>query len=196
MPIRDVGFRIPAVQSVRHHHIGSLSAVLLLLTALISGCATKYGTRSISGRILGKTAFGPDQEANPVENARIKIQVYEPAAKKPEEGPRFKLPHGIDALINLRGVAVTDREGAYIFDSLFTPWVDEEEHPLIRGWTYKIEIVAPGYYIYEEDFVYEGEVIQVRDFVLERKPNDVEDTTGGVSENTHLMRPASSKRFE
>ncbi len=196
MPTGGFGVTVPAVMSARHQRTGFLSAFLLLLTALGPGCATTYGARSISGQVLGKVAIGPDLEARPVENARIKIQVYEPAAKRPEEGPRFKLPHGIDALVNLRGVAVTDSAGLYIFDSLFTPWVDEEEHPLIRGWTYRVEIVAPGYYIYEEDFVYEGEGIQVRDFVLERKPNDVEDTTGGVSENTHLMRPASSKRFE
>ncbi|MCO4773409.1 MAG: hypothetical protein KDA24_25475 [Deltaproteobacteria bacterium] len=170
--------------------------LLVALLALASGCATTYTGRSISGRILGKAAFGPTEEPKPVENARIQIQVKEPSVKKPEEGPRFKLPHGIDALTNLRGVSVTTTDGAYLFDSLFTPWVDEEDHPLLRGWTYSVEIVAPGYYIYEEEFVYDGEPVQAKDFVLERKPNDVQDKTGGVSENPHLMRPTTAKRFE
>jgi len=175
-----------------------LRPALLLLACLVlaaSGCATT-GARSISGRILGKVSIGAEAEPKPVENARIQIQVREPASKKPEEGPRFKLPHGIDALTNLRGVSVTTSDGAYAFDGLFTPWVDEEDHPLLRGWAYTVEIVAPGYYIYRDEFVYDGEPIQIRDFVLEKKPHDVVDNTGGVSENRHLMRPSTSKRFE
>ncbi len=171
------------------------SLLFAALTLLASGCATT-GARSISGRILGKVTLGTSSEPAPVENARIQIQVNEPASNKPEEGPRFKLPHGIDAITNLRGVAVTTADGAYAFDGLFTPWVDEEDHPLLRGWTYSVEIVAPGYYIYRDEFVYDGEPVQVRDFVLEKKPHDVVDNTGGVSENRHMMRPTSTKRFE
>ncbi len=169
--------------------------MLLLGLALASGCATT-GARSISGRILGRDTMGPPADPVPVENARIQIRVMEPASAKPEEGPRYKLPYGIDALTNLRGVAVTTSAGTYSFENLFTPWVDDEEHPLLKGWAYEVEIVAPGYYIFKESFVYQGESEQVMDWILDRKTHDVEDTTGGVSENPYLMRRSSSKRFE
>ncbi len=174
---------------------GTLLWLLLAVAVVGSGCATT-SIRSISGQVLGKTAIGPDTDSTPVQNARIQLRVVEPASKRPEEGPRFKLPHGIDALTNLRGVAVTTPEGAYAFENLFTPWVDDEEHPLLQGWLYEVEIVAPGYYIFRESFVYEGEPIQLRDWTLERKPRDVQDSTGGVIENTHLMRESVGKRFE
>jgi len=174
---------------------GTLLWLLVVVAVVGSGCATT-SIRSISGQVLGKTAIGPDTDSTPVQNARIQLRVVEPASKRPEEGPRFKLPHGIDALTNLRGVAVTTPEGAYAFENLFTPWVDDEEHPLLQGWLYEVEIVAPGYYIFRESFVYEGEPIQVRDWTLERKPRDVQDSTGGVIENTHLMRESVGKRFE
>lgn len=173
-----------------------VAAWLVLSVAIFGGGCATTGDRSISGHILGKATVGPITEASPVQNARIQLRVVEPASKRPEEGPRFKLPHGIDALTNLRGVAVTTADGVYAFESLFTPWVDDEEHPLLQGWLYEVEIVAPGYYIFRESFVYEGETVQLRDWTLEKKPRDVHDSTGGVLENTHLMRESVGKRFE
>jgi|GEM_PF-1302929 len=193
MPISP---QTPSVETVSAPASRPLGVLIVALLALASGCATTSGARSISGHILGKTSFEDRAQASPVENARVQLRVVEPASKRPEEGPRFKLPHGIDALTNLRGVAVTKSNGVYAFENLFTPWVDDEEHPLIQGWQYEIEIVAAGYYIFRESFVYEGEKVQVRDWILEEKPHNVEDTTGGVSENTHLMRKSVSKRFE
>lgn len=167
--------------------------LLLLLLLAASGCETGK-TRLISGSVLGKLSYEPDGAATPVTNARVLIAVSKAVTSKPETGPRFELPYGLDALTNLRGIAVTAPTGEYAFDALFTPWV-EEDYPLLKGWNYEVEIVAPGYYVYKTSFVYEGKDPQLS-WVLERKANDVIDETGGVQENTYMLRPARAHRFE
>ncbi len=170
-----------------------LAPLLLTLLLAASGCATTKA-RIISGSVLGKLAYEPDVAAQPVTNARVLIAVAEAVSKKPETGPRFELPYGLDALTNLRGIAVTAPDGTYTFDALFTPWV-EEDYPMLKGWRYDVEVDAPGYYVFRTSFVYEGKDPTL-DWVLERKANDVIDDTGGVQENTYLLRPSTAHRFE
>lgn len=165
----------------------------MILAFVASGCATTK-SRTISGQILGKLAWEAEADAKPVTNARVQIGVAKAVAKKPDTGPRFELPHGLDALTNLRGVAVTAPDGLYAFEALFTPWVDED-YPLLEGWEYDVEVVAPGYYIFTTSFVYDGSDPAL-DWVLERKPRDVEDKTGGVQENTYIIKPTTARRFE
>ena len=169
-------------------------SLLALLLFVASGCATTGKARQISGKILGKLAWESPAEAAPVLNARVQIGVARAVAKRPDTGPRFELPHGLDALTNLRGVAVTAGDGLYAFEALFTPWVDED-YPLLQGWEYNVEVVAPGYYIFTTSFVYEGQDPGL-ELVLERKPRDVVDDTGGVQENTYVIKPTTARRFE
>jgi len=186
LPLRGRVTIIPAVRR--------LLPLLILLLCVASGCATTGKSRLISGQILGKLAWEDSGAAKPVTNARVQVAVAKPVSNKPETGPRFELPHGLDALTNLRGIAVTAADGLYSFDALFTPWVDED-YPLLKGWRYDVEVVAPGYYIFTTSFVYEGQDPAL-DWVLEKKPQDVTDNTGGVKENTYMIRETTARRFE
>lgn len=166
---------------------------LLAFLFVAPGCSTGKA-RLISGAVLGKLSYEPDAAAKPVTNARVLIAVDKAVSNKPETGPRFELPYGLDALTNLRGIAVSAPDGSYAVDALFTPWV-EEDYPLLKGWSYEVEIVAPGYYVFTTSFVYDGSDPTLN-WVLERKANDVVDDTGGVQENMYLLTPAKIRRFE
>ena len=176
---------IPAVRRI--------TPLLIALLFVAPGCSTGKA-RLISGSVLGKLAYEPEAAARPVTNARVLIAVGKAVSKKPDTGPRFELPYGLDALTNLRGIAVSAPDGTYSFDALFTPWV-EEDYPLLKGWNYEVQIVAPGYYVFNTSFVYDGSDPALN-WVLERKANDVVDDTGGVQENIYLLTPATIHRFE
>ncbi len=180
--------RVTIIPAVRR-----IAPLLLALLFVATGCSTGKA-RLISGNVLGKLSYEPEAAAKPVSNARVLIAVDKAVTNKPETGPRFELPYGLDALTNLRGIAVSAPDGTYSFDALFTPWV-EEDYPLLKGWNYEVEIVAPGYYVFNTSFEYDGSDPSLN-WVLERKPNDVVDDTGGVQENMYLLKRSTTKRFE
>jgi hypothetical protein len=69
----------------------------------------------------------------------------------------------------------------------------QAEYPLLKGWTYAVEVEVPGYYITTTKFDYGGGAPYV-EIEIQEKTADVLDTTGGVQENEKRLERGSVRK--
>ena len=67
------------------------------------------------------------------------------------------------------------------------------EYPLLKGWSYVIEVEVPGYYITQAEFEYNGGQAWV-EVAIDEKPVDVLDTSGGVKDNDKELHRGAIRR--
>ncbi len=158
---------------------GLLLMILALLPLALAGCPGG-GSRSITGKIVAKRGA----DLVPVSDAQVRIWPSEPG-KKPEK-------FDAEAVQNLRGVTNTRPSGAFEIGVLSSP-VTFAEYPLLKGYTYMIEVEVPGYYITSSSFEYDGGS-QYVEMEIEEKQIDVLDTSGGAqNEEKELQRGSVRK---
>ena len=142
---------------------------LVLLLAGLPGCPKGGASRSITGQVV----VTRDGSAQPVGEAQVRMWPREPGAK----GEAFEF----EAVQNLRGVTLTRSSGQFEIGSL-TSAETHAEYPILKGWSYIIEVEVPGFYITQAEFEYAGGQAWV-EVAIEEKPTDVLDTSGGVQNN-------------
>lgn len=140
---------------------------LLLMGA--TGCPKGGSARSITGQVV----VNRDGQTQPVAEAQVRVWPRDPGAK----GEPFEY----EAVQNLRGVALTRNSGQFEIGSL-TSAETHAEYPILKSWTYVVEVEVPGYYITQAEFDYTGGQAWV-EVAIDEKPVDVLDTSGGVKDN-------------
>ena len=150
----------------------------LALALAITGCPS--ATTTLTGRIVAKRS-GTDV---PVSDATVTIWPSEPAGKP----QKFEA----EAVQNLRGVSVTRPSGQFEI-SLLTSAATQSEYPLLKGWTYTIEVEVPGFYITSSTFEYSGGS-QFVEMEIEEKTVDVLDTSGGVQEEDKQLHRGAVRK--
>ncbi len=150
---------------------------LLLLWALVLGCATGHRGRA-TDQIIGVLVLsGTDQ---PIIGAEISLVAVEPL------GPRAD---PADAAGELRASLSTGALGSFLFTTLGPP---EAPQPLLRDWLYELSGTAPGFYSVNERVRFEGgqlaltiEIDVIDDtamegsqFVGEQRPDRLQDVDG------------------
>ncbi len=152
--------------------------VLAIVALAMAGCEARSTT--LTGRIVAKRG-GTDV---PVSDATVTIWPSEPGGKP----QKFES----EAVQNLRGVSVTRPSGQFEITVLSSA-ATQAEYPLLKGWTYTIEVEVPGFYITSSTFEYAGGS-QFVEMEIEEKSVDVLDTSGGVQdEDKQLHRGAVRK---
>ena len=120
----------------------------------------------------------------PVADAQVHLWPVRPGAR----ADKFEA----EAIQNLRGVSTTRSTGAFEISTLSSP-VSLGEYPLLRGYTYGIEVEVPGFYVTSSEFDYVGggQYVEVE---IEERIVDVLDTSGGAQSNDkELVRGAVRK---
>jgi hypothetical protein len=138
-----------------------MSRRLLLLLSLLLPLA-------VAGCPSGGASGG---EVVPVGDAQVRIWPTEPG----KGAEAFEA----EAVQNLRGVATTRPTGAFEVGVLSSP-LTFAEYPLLKGYTYKIEVEVAGYYITSSTFDYGGGS-QYVEMTIEEKEVDVLDTKRNCS---------------
>lgn len=153
---------------------------LLVLLALPVGCTKGGAARTVTGQVVvsreGKTL--------PVAEAQVRLWPQDPGAK----GELFEY----EAVQNLRGVTLTRASGQFEVGML-TSAETHAEYPILKGWTYVIEVEVPGYYITQAEFEYNGGQAWV-EVAIDEKPVDVLDTSGGVKDNDKELHRGAIRR--
>ena len=152
----------------------------LLLPLAVAGCPSGGASRNITGRIVA-TRGG---EVVPVGDAQVRIWPTEPG----KGAEAFEA----EAVQNLRGVATTRPTGAFEVGVLSSP-LTFAEYPLLKGYTYKIEVEVAGYYITSSTFDYGGGS-QYVEMTIEEKEVDVLDTTGGAQSDEKELQRGSVRK--
>jgi hypothetical protein len=153
--------------------------MLLAMAALLAACPGGASTM-ITGRIVVKRAEG----SAPVPDAQVRIWPLEPGSR----AQKFES----EAVQNLRGVALTKPNGGFEVGVLSSS-ATQTEYPLVKGWTYKIEVEVPGFYITSSSFEYAGGS-QYVEMEIEEKTVDVLDTSGGVQEEEKELQRGSVRK--
>jgi hypothetical protein len=156
--------------------------LLLLVVALPLSLAACPGgsSKTITGKIVAKRG------ANlvPVSDASVRIWPTTPNKK----ADKFDA----EAVQNLRGVTTTRPSGAFEIGVLSSP-VTFAEYPLLKGYTYTIEVEVPGYYITSSAFEFDGGS-QYVEMEIEEKEIDVLDTSGGAQSDEKELQRGSVRK--
>jgi hypothetical protein len=67
------------------------------------------------------------------------------------------------------------------------------EYPLLKGWSYVIEVEVPGFYITSSTFDYDGGA-QYLEMQIEEKVVDVLDTSGGIQDEDRELQHGSVRK--
>ena len=154
--------------------------ILLVAVALLGLPACDASKGNLTGRIVAKRG-GQDV---PVADAQVRIWPSEPGKK----ADKFEA----EAVQNLRGVSTTRPSGAFEIQVLTSP-TTMAEYPLLKGWTYVIEVEVPGYYITSSTFDFAGGS-QFVEMQIEEKVVDVLDTSGGVQDDEKELQHGSVRK--
>jgi hypothetical protein len=159
---------------------GTLFATFLLLAAVagLGGCPSQAG--NLTGRIVAMRAGNEV----PVGDAQVRIWPAEPGKK----AQKFES----EAVQNLRGVSTTRAAGTFEIQTLTSP-ITMAEYPLLKGWSYVIEVEVPGFYITSSTFDYEGGA-QYVEMQIEEKVVDVLDTSGGIQDEEKELQHGSVRK--
>lgn len=152
----------------------------LVLGTLLALSACESAAGNLTGRIVASRA-GQDM---PVGDAQVRIWPSEPGKK----AQKFES----EAVQNLRGVSTTRASGAFEIQSLTSP-TTMAEYPLLKGWTYVIEVEVPGFYITSSTFAYAGGN-QYVEMQIEEKVVDVLDTSGGVQDEDKELQHGAVRK--
>ncbi len=152
---------------------------LLLLLALLMGCPGGQ-----AGVLTGKIVANREGGEVPVADAQVRVWPSEPGAKPAK--------FDAEAVQNLRGVSITRSSGQFEIGAL-TSSATAAEYPLLKGWTYVIEVEVPGYYITSSKFEYGGGS-QYLEMEIEEKKVDVLDTSGGVQEDERKLQKGAVRK--
>ncbi len=155
-------------------------ALGLVLGALLALTACESAQGNLTGRIIANRG-GQDM---PIADAQVRIWPSEPGKK----AQKFDA----EAVQNLRGVSTTRASGAFEIQSLTSP-TTMAEYPLLRGWSYVIEVEVPGFYITSSTFEYGGGN-QFVEMQIEEKVVDVLDTSGGVQDEDKELQHGSVRK--
>jgi len=151
----------------------------ILMVALLAGCPG-----GSAGVLTGKILASRDGVEIPLADAQVRVWPSEPGDKPAK--------FDAEAVQNLRGVSITRSSGQFEIASL-TSNATAAEYPLLKGWSYVIEVEVPGYYITSSTFEYLGGS-QYIEMEIEEKSNDVLDTSGGVEADTKLLEHGSIRK--
>ena len=158
---------------------GLLLVLIVALPLAAVGCPGGGG-KNIAGKIVVRRGA----DLVPVSDAQVRIWPSMPSKK----AERFEA----EAVQNLRGVTNTRPSGAFEIGVLSSP-VTFAEYPLLKGYTYTIEVEVPGYYITSSSFLFAGGS-QYVEMEIEEKEIDVLDATGGAQfDEKELQRGAVRK---
>ncbi|MCO4768925.1 MAG: hypothetical protein KDA24_02770 [Deltaproteobacteria bacterium] len=159
---------------------GVAAALALLIVLGLAGCPKGSASRSISGQI----SVTRDGQSQPISEAQVRVWPKDPS-KKAE-------PFEYEAVQNLRGVTLTRGSGQFEVGSL-TSAETHAEYPILKGWTYVVEVEVAGYYITQAEFAYTGGQAWV-EVAIEEKPMDVLDTSGGVKDNEKKLERGAVRK--
>jgi hypothetical protein len=151
----------------------------IVLIALLAGCPG-----GASGVLTGKIVATREGVEVPVADAQVRVWPSEPGARP----AKFEA----EAVQNLRGVSITRSSGRFEIASL-TSSATAAEYPLLKGWTYVIEVEVPGFYITSSTFEYGGGS-QYIEMEIEEKRTDVLDTSGGVREDDKQLHRGAIRK--
>lgn len=165
-------------RGARRGALTALAAAALALALLASGCPSTAA--NLTGRIV---ALRGGQQV-PVSDAQVTIWPSEPGKK----AQKFET----EAVQNLRGVTTTRPSGAFALQVLSSP-ATNAEYPLLKGWTYTIEVEVPGFYITSSTFEYAGGA-QFVEMQIQEKVVDVLDTSGGVQDGEKELQHGAVRK--
>lgn len=151
----------------------------VIAVAFLMGCPG-----GSAGVLTGKIIASRDGTEVPVADAQVRVWPSEPGAKP----AKFEA----EAVQNLRGVGITRASGQFEIDAL-TSSATAAEYPLLKGWTYVIEVEVPGYYITSSTFAYGGGS-QFLEMEIEEKTSDVLDTSGGVQDDDKQLHRGAIRK--
>ncbi len=158
--------------------------VRIVLLMVVSMLVLPGGCPSAAKTITGQINVTREGQTSPVADAQVRLWPSDPGKKS--------VLFESEPVSNLRGVGLTRASGQFEVSSL-TSAETHAEYELLKGWTYTIEVEVPGYYITSSTFEYAGGQAWV-EMVIDEKPVDVLDTSGGVQENEkELSRGAIRK---
>jgi len=160
----------------RNGATASLLAMAVCLL-LLGGCPKGGAQPMLTGRIVAKRG----EQVLPVGDAQVRVWPSEPG----KGAQKFEA----EAVQNLRGVATTRPNGAFDVATLSSPQT-KAEYPLLKNWTYAIEVEVPGYYVARASFLYGGGS-QFVEMSIEEKVADVLDTSGVIEENERRLERGS-----
>ena len=162
---------------------------LTLLVTLVALSLALVACRNRSGDAVGGVIRVTNAEKiHPIAQAQIKLTPLAPiaGAKGVDEQP--------EAAGNLRGVDTTNDTGAFRIASLSSDQTFQE-YELLRNWTYQLQVLVPGYYIYSAEFPFESGTSEV-EVTLKQKGNDVEDDSDGVQFHVNGVQMGSIRRHQ